>query len=155
MKRAKFTPTMRAINNYVVFFLLVSFMVSCCMMLFVTVLADTMGLTFTRENIGTAAKLTFGNVLLITVFSGTIDYLRRKQMVDKPVRQILAAAEKIMQGDFTVRIEPVKEFAGETGDHCPAMEVLPLLRDSDSADASDTDRYCVPVGQLEPGGRIR
>ena len=115
MKRPKFKPVMRAINNYAVFFLLVSFMVSCCMMLFVTVLADTMGLTFTRDNIGVAAKLTFGNVVLITLFSGTIDYLRRKRMVDKPVRQILAAADKIMQGDFSVRIEPVKEFAGETG----------------------------------------
>ena len=115
MKKGKFQSTMRAINNYVVFFLLVSFMVSCCMMLFVTVLADTMELEFTRENIGTAAKLTFGNVLLITFFSGTIDYIRRKQMVDKPVKQILAAAEKIMQGDFSVRIQPVKEFAGETG----------------------------------------
>ena len=115
MKKRKFKPTMRAINNYVVFFLLVSFMVSCCMMLFVTVLADTMDLEFTRDNVTTAAKLTFGNVLLITFFSGTIDYLRRKQMVDKPVKQILAAADKIMQGDFTVRIAPVKEFAGETG----------------------------------------
>ena len=115
MRKHNHAPFFRALQNYVTFFLLVSFMVSCCMMLFVTVLADTMNLEFTRENIGTAAKLTFGNVLLITFFSGTIDYLRRKQMVDKPVKQILAAAEKIMQGDFSVRIEPVKEFAGETG----------------------------------------
>ena len=106
---------MRAINNDAVVVLMVSFVVSCCMVLFVTVLADTMELTFTRDNITAAAKLTFGNVLVITFFSGTIDYLRRKQMVDKPVRQILAAADKIMQGDFSVRIEPVKEFAGETG----------------------------------------
>ena len=106
---------MRAVNNYAVFFLMVSFVVSCCMVLFVTVLADTMDLTFTRDNVTTAAKLTFGNVLAITFFSGTIDYLRRKQMVDKPVNQILAAADKIMQGDFSVRIAPVKEFAGETG----------------------------------------
>ena len=115
MKSRKFKPVMRAINNYAVFFLMVSFVVSCCMVLFVTVLADTMDLTFTRDNVTTAAKLTFGNVLVITFFSGTIDYLRRKQMVDKPVRQILAAADKIMQGDFSVRIAPVKEFAGETG----------------------------------------
>jgi len=115
MKKPKFKQVMRAINNYAVFFLMVSFVVSCCMVLFVTVLADTMDLTFTRDNITTAAKLTFGNVLLITFFSGTIDYIRRKQMVDKPVKQILAAADKIMQGDFSVRIEPVKEFAGETG----------------------------------------
>ena len=106
---------MRAVNNYAVFFLMVSFVVSCCMVLFVTVLADTMDLTFTRDNVTTAAKLTFGNVLVITFFSGTIDYLRRKQMVDKPGKQILAAADKIMQGDFSVRIPPVKEFAGETG----------------------------------------
>ena len=115
MKNLKYKQVLRAINNYLTFFLLVAFIVSCCMMLFVSVLANTMGLEFTKDNIGVAAKLTFGNVLLITFFSGTFDYIRRKQMVEKPVRQILAAADKIMQGDFSVRIEPVKDFAGETG----------------------------------------
>ena len=115
MKNLKYKQLLRAVNNYLVFFLIVAFVVSCCMMLFVTVLADTMGLVFTEENIGTAAKLTFGNVLLITLFSGTFDYFRRKQMVERPVKQILEATEKIMQGDFTIRIAPVKEFAGETG----------------------------------------
>ena len=115
MRKPKFKQVLRAINNYLVFFLIVAFVVSCCMMLFVTVLADSMGLVFTKDNIADAAKLTFGNVLLITFFSGTIDYIRRKRMVDRPVKQILSAAEKVMQGDFTVRIEPVMEFAGETG----------------------------------------
>ena len=115
MNQYRKKPFFRALQNYVTFFLLVAFIVSCCMALFVSVLAETMGLVFTKENIAAAAKLTFGNVLLITFFSGTIDYIRRKQMVDKPVKQILAAAEKIMQGDFTVRIQPVKEFAGEMG----------------------------------------
>ena len=115
MKKPKFKQVMRAINNYVVFFLIVAFVVSCCMMLFVSVLADTMGLVFTRENIADAAKLTFGNVLLITFLSGTFDYFRRKQMVERPVKQIMAALDQVMQGDFSVRIEPVKEFAGETG----------------------------------------
>jgi len=115
VKKHKYKQLLRAVNNYLVFFLIVAFVVSCCMMLFVTVLADTMGLVFTVENIGTAAKLTFGNVLLITLFSGTFDYLRRKWMVERPVKQILEATEKIMQGDFTIRIAPVKEFAGETG----------------------------------------
>jgi len=115
VKNLKYKQILRAVNNYLVFFLIVAFVVSCCMMLFVTVLADTMGLVFTEENIGTAAKLTFGNVLLITLFSGTFDYLRRKRMVERPVKQILEATEKIMQGDFSIRIAPVKEFAGETG----------------------------------------
>ena len=115
MKKTKYKQVLRAVNNYLVFFLIVAFVVSCCMMLFVTVLADTMGLVFTKDNIAAAAKLTFGNVLLITIISATIDYIRRKRMVDRPVKQIMDALDQVMQGDFTVRIQPVKEFAGETG----------------------------------------
>ena len=115
MKNHRKTPFFRALQNYVTFFLLVAFIVSCCMMLFVRTLANTMGLVLTRENITVAAKLTFLNVLLITILSATIDYVRRKLMVDRPVRQIMAALDQVMQGDFTVRIAPVKEFAGETG----------------------------------------
>ena len=115
MKKYRQNPFFRALQNYVTFFLLVAFIVSCCMMLFVKTLANTMGLVFTRENIAVAAKLTFGNVLLITLISSTIDYVRRKLMVDRPVKRIMAALDQVMQGDFTVRIAPVKEFAGETG----------------------------------------
>ena len=111
MKKYRNHPFFRALQNYVTFFLLVAFIVTCCMMLFVSVLAETMGLEFTKENIAAAAKLTFGNVLLITFFSSTIDYVRRKLMVDRPVKQIMDALDMVMQGDFTVRIAPVKEFA--------------------------------------------
>jgi len=115
MKNRKRTPFFRALQNYVTFFLLVAFMVSCCTMLFVSVMRDSMGLVLTKDNVAAAAKLTFANVLLITFLSGTIDYVRRKQMVDRPVKQIMAALDQVMLGDFSVRIEPVKEFAGETG----------------------------------------
>ena len=115
MRKYRNKPFFRALQNYVTFFLLVAFIVTCCMMLFVSTLAESMGLVFTKENIASAAKLTFGNVLLISLVSATIDYTRRKRMVDKPVQQIMAALDKVMQGDFTVRIPPVKEFAGETG----------------------------------------
>lgn len=115
MKKYRHYPFFQALQNYVTFFLLVAFVVSCCMMLFVSTLADTMGLQLTRENIAAAAKLTFANVLLISLLSATIDYIRRKRMVDRPVKQIMDALVQVMQGDFTVRIAPVKEFAGETG----------------------------------------
>jgi signal transduction histidine kinase len=115
MKKRKVRPFLRAMQNYVTFFLLVGFVVSCCMMLFVSTLADSMGLVFDRDNIGGAAKLTFGNVVLISLFAATFDYFRRKQMVEKPAKQIMAALNQVMQGDFTVRIPPVKEFSGETG----------------------------------------
>ena len=107
MKKLSFRQVLKTVNNYVVFFLTVGFAVSCCMMLFLNVLADSMGLVFDENNIAVAAKLTFGNVLLITFLFGTADYIRRKATVDRPVRQITQAAEKIMQGDFSARVPPI------------------------------------------------
>ena len=107
MKKRRFRSMLKAINNYVVFFLTVAFAVSCCMMLFVRTLADSMGLVFNQENIGAAAKVTFLNVLLLTLLFGTIDYVRRKIMVERPVKLITEATERIMQGDFSVRVRPM------------------------------------------------
>ena len=115
MKKYRTRPFFRALQNFVTFFLLVAFVVSCSTMLFVSVMRDSMHLVLTKENVGVAAKLTFGNVLLISFCAATIDYIRRKRMVDRPVKQIMDALNKVMQGDFAVRIPPVKEFAGETG----------------------------------------
>lgn len=107
MKNLSFRQVLKTVNNYVVFFLTVAFAVSCCMMLFLNVLADSMGLVFDGTNIAVAAKLTFGNVLLITFLFGTADYLRRRITVERPVKQITEAAQKIMQGDFSVRVPPI------------------------------------------------
>ena len=96
-------------NNWFVFFLVAAFIVTCCMSLFITVIADTLGLTFTEENISEAAKLTFGNVLLISLLFTVIDAARRKLTVDRPTKRIVSAGEKITSGDFTVRIEPFGE----------------------------------------------
>lgn len=105
MKRITFRRVLQVISNYGVFFMVVGFVVSCCLMLFLNTLANTMGLEFNEENIAAAAKITFGNVILITFLFGTIDYARRKLMVDRPVKTITDATEKIMKGDFSVRIK--------------------------------------------------
>ncbi|MBO5324143.1 MAG: HAMP domain-containing histidine kinase [Oscillospiraceae bacterium] len=107
MKKPSLRSILRTVNNYVVFFLVVAFAVTCCMLLFVNTLADTMGLILTEENIAAAAKLTFGNVVLITLLFGTIDYVRRKIMVERPVKIIIEATEQIMQGDFSIRVAPM------------------------------------------------
>ncbi len=93
-------------NNWFVFFLLAAFVVTCCMTLFISVIADTLDLTFTEENISQAAKLTFGNVILISLLFTAIDAVRRKLMVERPTKRIISAGEKITGGDFSVRIEP-------------------------------------------------
>ena len=107
MKKLTIRQVLRTVNNFVVFFLTVGFAVSCCMMLFLSILADSMGLVLDADNVGVAAKLTLGNVLLITFLFGTADYIRRKITVERPVKQITAAAEKIMQGDFSARVPPI------------------------------------------------
>lgn len=114
MKKLTLRQVLKTINNYGIFFLTVAFAVSCCMLLFLNVLADSMGLVFHADNIAVAAKLTFGNVLLITFLFGTADFIRRKITVDRPVRQITQAAEKIMQGDFSARV-PTIHGAGTDG----------------------------------------
>ena len=99
------------LRNYFIFFMTVAFVTSCCMMLFLTTLSRTMGIDFTAENIGDAAKVTLINVLVISLLFTWFDYFRRKQTVESPIRRITEAADKIMQGDFTVQIEPMAHDA--------------------------------------------
>ena len=98
---------LHGISNWFVFFLVAAFVVTCCMTLFITVIADTLGLTFTEDNISAAAKLTFGNVVLISLLFTAIDVVRRRLMVERPTKRIVSAGEKITSGDFSVRIEPL------------------------------------------------
>ena len=98
------------LNHYFIFFLLVSFVITCCTMLFVSILAYTLDISLTDENISAAAKLTFWNVALLSPIFTVIDGIRRKVTVDRPVKNIIDAAEKIIQGDFSVRVKPRSRF---------------------------------------------
>ena len=106
MKRLTFRQILKAANRYVMVFLMVAFLISCCMMLFVTTFAGSMELALTNENLGPAAKITFVNVLLLSLLFTVGDEIRRKLTVERPVKRITQAAERIMQGDLSVRIEP-------------------------------------------------
>ena len=138
MKKPSLRAILRAINNYVVFFLVVAFAVTCCMLLFVNILVDTMGLTLTEENIAAAAKLTFGNVVLITLIFGTIDYVRRKMMVDRPVKIITEATGKIMQGDFSIRVAPM-HGAGMEGFNQIGMAINAMAEELSGTETLRTD----------------
>lgn len=52
-----------SVQRFVLFFALVAFIVSCCMMLFVSSMVNAMNLTLTTEGIQQAAKLTMANGL--------------------------------------------------------------------------------------------
>ena len=109
MKKPSFRGVLREVSSFLLFFLLVAFVVTCCMLLFLNVFATEMGLVFTSENIADAAKITFLNVCIITVLFKTVDHIRRRLMVDKPVKTITVAAKKIMSGDFSTRVKPMNK----------------------------------------------
>ena len=99
-----------AIQNYFIFFCMVAFVTTCCMMLFVSTLAETMDIVLTNENLYDAARLTFLNVLLLSFLYSALDALRRRLTVDRPVKQIMDGLKKITTGDFSVRLNPRGSF---------------------------------------------
>ena len=101
-----------ALWQYLVFFLLIAVVVTCCMMLFLETLQANMEVPLTQEMIETAAKLTFGNVVLISLLCTVIDSMRRWFTVTRPVQRIADAAEKITEGDFSVH-SPFSAWEGK------------------------------------------
>lgn len=109
MKQSGFRCVIRIISSFFTFFLLIAFVISCCLTLFITVLQQTLGVTFTQEEITAAAKITMANVILISAVLVTVDLLRRHFTVKLPVKRITEAASKMIEGDFSVRVcMPVK-----------------------------------------------
>lgn len=104
---------MRVLSHYFTVFILVAFVITCCTMLFVSVLRDSLSLTLTDENLSDAAKLTFWNVALLSLIFTVIDLVRRRLTVERPVNSIVEAADRIIDGDFSVRIEPRSSFASD------------------------------------------
>ncbi len=93
-----------SIYHYFCFFLMMAFLISCCMLLFLSIMSKNMGITLTEDNIQTAAIITFVNVIFLSIIFTVIDGLRRKIMIDRPVKKIVAAANQIAKGDYSVRI---------------------------------------------------
>ena len=113
MSEKKTFRLLPVLHSYLVFFLMVAFLISCCLMLFTSTLIQSTGLTLTEENLRTAALATFGNVLFFSLLLTVIDLVRRSFTVNRPVKRILEGAERIMAGDFSVRIQPVSGWGGQ------------------------------------------
>lgn len=109
----RFRWIIRAVNHYFTFFLLAAFVITCCMMLFLSILSENLDIELNSGNIASAAKVTFWNVILISLLFTVIDSVRRRLTVDRHVRHISAAAEKMIQGDFTVRVPEISKFAAD------------------------------------------
>lgn len=112
-KETKVGRVIQFIHHYVIFFLLSAFVITCCMMLFVSTLSNSLGIEFTDEHLAVAAKLTFGNVVFLSFIFTAFDILRRDFLVSRPIKKITDAANQMMQGNFNVRIVPTHGAFGE------------------------------------------
>ena len=102
------------IRHYVIFFLLIAFVITCCMLLFLYTMQASVEISFTEKGIQTAAALTMGNVFLLSLLCTVIDAVRRRFTVERPVRRIVAGADKLMRGDLSTRIEPFHGIDSES-----------------------------------------
>lgn len=104
-----------ALRRYFSFFLLMAFVITCCMVLFLNMMSRTTGLVLSHDYVEKAAKVTFLNVILLSLLCTVVDGIRRRFMVDRPVRKIVKAAEQITKGDFSVRIPPLHSLDSMSG----------------------------------------
>ncbi|MBR3839515.1 MAG: HAMP domain-containing histidine kinase [Erysipelotrichales bacterium] len=93
-----FSELKRIIRKVFIFLVLIGFAVSCNFILFLSFAP------MNEEAIREAAPITFVNVLFLTVLFTLIDEVRHFLMVTRPIKQIREGMNKIVEGDFHVRI---------------------------------------------------
>lgn len=114
-RQERFRRGLFAVQNFLTVFLLTCFIITCCMLLFLNTLYRVIGFELTQESLEPAAKITFLNVVLLSLLWAVIDWLRRKILVDRPVKRITQAAQKVMMGDFSVRIANLRGIDPQDG----------------------------------------
>ena len=101
-KKQKKKMVKDAIRHFIVFFLLIGFVVTCNFYLFMH------GMQMNEAEIREAAPITFYNVILLTVMFSIMDIIRRTWTIGRPVKRILGGMNKIVAGDYKVRIPYIK-----------------------------------------------
>lgn len=104
MNRSRLEKFGKTVWRYLSFFLLMSCVTACCMLLFLNTMSHATGLKLSAAYVEVAAKVTFLNVVLLSLVCTVIDWLRRKWMVDRPVKKIVKAGQRMMGGDFSARV---------------------------------------------------
>ena len=108
MKAEKNQKRVAFLQLFCIFFLLIAFVLTSSMILFMTYLTRSMEVNLSDANIRLAALVTFGNVFFLSLICATVDMWRRKLTVERPVRRIIEGAQKVMDGDFNTRIKQVR-----------------------------------------------
>lgn len=104
IKKTTYHRSIFSLWNFIIFFVMVAFVVTCSFLLFFAD-ADVAEHVF-RER----AKITFYNVIILSLIFTVIDIIRRKITVERPVKRILEGTQRITGGDLKARIEPIHPY---------------------------------------------
>ena len=103
-KSNKVNNSLFSINRYIMFFISTAFVVTCCMLLFLW------NIDLSVAELKASAPKTFINVFILSFLFCLLDGIKRKITVEKPLKEILKATDRITNGDFSARIEPTHKF---------------------------------------------
>ena len=92
-KKNKLSVIGRLFSCWIPFFLLMSFVITCCMLLFLNTMSMATETTLTKTELSLAAKMTFLNVVFLSL-----------------------VCTVIMRGDLSVRIQPLRGLWSNGGD---------------------------------------
>ena len=88
--------------KFLIFFAVISFFITCNFTLFMQFVP------LDDAKLDQAAPLTAINVIVMTLALCIFDEVRRRQIVKKPLKRILEGMDKMMEGDFSVRIPYIR-----------------------------------------------
>ena len=99
MKQKRKINKRKAWVGVVSFFLLVAIIMQIAILTYDFIIQKT-------DNVALIAVLILVMIVILSTVITLIDYIRRKIMIERPVRKILSATGRIAKGDFSVRLVP-------------------------------------------------
>ncbi|MDE6425520.1 MAG: HAMP domain-containing histidine kinase [Ruminococcus sp.] len=133
MKKGSLNKLGFALMRFFSFFGTMAFVITCSFLLFLQ------SMDLEREILETNAKLTFLNVLILTFMFCSIDAIRRKITVERPVQNIIKGLDEITKGDFTVRISAVKGITDENGFNIIVNQINKMTAELSGVETLRTD----------------
>lgn len=98
MKKSEKRKILFSLGQFFIFFCLMAFVVTCNFILFLHFIP------LKEDDVRVAAKVTFVNVIVLTLIFCVIDSLRRYFTVTRPIQKIQESINQIVKGDFNVSV---------------------------------------------------
>lgn len=105
MKRERIRRSLFSMSRYLLFFIVICFAVTSSFLLYFHTVMNVTGIEFKRSEIEYAAKITFLNILFLSLIVTIVYAVARTVRIRKPMNRILDALSHLSKGDFSISIK--------------------------------------------------